>query len=182
MCGGIVAYCRMCGHDTLYAGDSNLDLEDDTRLLDVAAATDRTIVTRDVDLAARGERAILLESRDTHEQLRTLHDRGIDLTLPDEPRRCGRCNGPLERAPETGTGTETADTPSYAPNSSEVAVWVCRDCDQHFWKGSHWDRVRRTLEAVRRSEPTGGRDLEGDENSLEGTHSDRKGDENGSDQ
>ncbi|MFC7215640.1 Mut7-C RNAse domain-containing protein [Saliphagus sp. GCM10025334] len=180
MCGGIVAYCRMCGHDTVYAGDR--DLEADDRLLDVAADEGRTIVTRDVDLAARGERAILLESRDTHGQLRTLHDHGIDLTLPDEPRRCGRCNGPLERVSEAETGTETVDTPPYAPDSSEVAVWACRDCGQHFWKGSHWDRVRRTLEAVRSERSSGERDSPGDENSPTGNQSDSAGDEHGIDQ
>ncbi|WP_425499151.1 Mut7-C RNAse domain-containing protein [Natronosalvus rutilus] len=183
MCGGIVAYCRMCGHDTLYAGDR--DLEDDARLLDVAAAEDRTVVTRDVDLAGRSERAILLESRDTDEQLRTLHDRGVDLTLPDEPRRCGRCNGPIERVPET----ETTDTPPYAPDPNEVAVWACRDCGQHFWKGSHWDRVRRTLETVRSRESRDERGLEGNKNdhtgdeiSPIGDQSEPAGDENRSDQ
>lgn len=183
MCGGIVVYCRMCGHDTLYAGDR--DLEADDRLLDVATDEDRTIVTRDVNLAGRSERAILLESRDTDEQLRTLQGRGIDLSLPDEPRRCGRCNGPLERVSEAGT----TDTPSYAPDSSDVPVWACRNCGQHFWKGSHWDRVRRTLEAVRSREPAGERGLEGDENDRAGDEigpmgdqSDPADDERGSDQ
>ncbi|WP_311136466.1 Mut7-C RNAse domain-containing protein [Natronosalvus halobius] len=174
----MVTYCRMCGHDTVYAGDCDLEAGDG--LLDVAADEGRTIVTRDVDLAARSERAILLESRDTDEQLRTLHDRGLDLTLPDEPRRCGRCNGPLEHVSEAETGT--ADTPPYAPEPSEMAVWACRNCGQHFWKGSHWDSVRRRLGPVRSEKSSGERDSAGDENSPTEYQNDSAGNEYGSDQ
>jgi uncharacterized protein with PIN domain len=27
----------------------------------------------------------------------------------------------------------------------ETAVWRCRDCGQHFWKGSHWADMAGTL-------------------------------------
>ncbi|MFC4438695.1 MULTISPECIES: DUF5615 family PIN-like protein [Natrialbaceae] len=144
MCGGLVAYLRMCGHDTVYAGDR--DLEADDELLAVAREEERTIVTRDVRLAGRTEASILLESRDVEDQLAALSAAGIGLSLEDEPDFCGRCNGPLEPV------DSAASTPEYAPDAAETAVWCCRDCGQHFWRGSHWERVERTLSRLESTE------------------------------
>ncbi|ELY57350.1 Mut7-C RNAse domain-containing protein [Natronococcus jeotgali] len=141
MCGGLVAYLRMCGHDTAYAGDR--DLEADDALLASSKAEDRTLVTRDVQLATRADASILLESREVETQLAELASAGVDLSLEGDPSRCGRCNGPLEAV------DPAASTPEYAPDPDEFAVWRCRGCGQHFWRGSHWARVERTLEAVR---------------------------------
>ncbi|WIV66899.1 Mut7-C RNAse domain-containing protein [Natrialbaceae archaeon AArc-T1-2] len=150
MCGGVVSYLRMCGHDTVYTGDRALEADDAIR--DVAREEGRTIVTRDVDLATRAERSILLESRPVEGQLAELAAAGIDLELESEPTYCGACNGDLERV-------ESGSTPEYAPDLAETAVWRCRDCGQHFWKGSHWDRVRETLERVHSSAGTGETDV-----------------------
>ena len=147
MCGGIVAYCRVCGHDTVYAGDCGLEADAD--LVDAACEGDRTLVTRDVALAERverrGGRVILLESREVEPQLEALLRSGVELTPSTEPRVCGRCNGCLESVPDGD------QTPSYAPDTTEFDVWRCTDCGQHFWKGSHWERISRTLERVRSS-------------------------------
>ena len=141
MCGGIVSYLRMCGHDVWYALDR--DLEADTDIRACAASEGRTVVTRDRTLATAAARSILLEATDTHDQLRELAEAGVSLEPADQPPRCGRCNGRLERVP-----AETS-TPTYAPAADETAVYRCRDCGQHFWKGSHWERVAKTLEQVR---------------------------------
>ncbi|WP_226041957.1 Mut7-C RNAse domain-containing protein [Natrinema sp. DC36] len=143
MCGGIIPYLRMCNHDTAYAGDRGLEADD--ALLAAARDEKRTVVTRDVELAGRADESILLESRDVEAQLAALDAAGIELTLADEPRFCGRCNGPLEPV------GSTASTPAYAPDPTEFATWICRDCGQHFWRGSHWDRVAETLSRVRES-------------------------------
>lgn len=135
MCGGLASYLRMCGHDTAYALDRAV--EDDDRLLAIAHEEDRTLITRDQQLAARTDAAVLLKSTNTESQLRTLQNAGVRLTLV-EPTRCGRCNGPLEPA----TGPRPDDVPADRP------VWRCEHCGQWFWKGSHWNRVRTTLQSV----------------------------------
>ena len=141
MCGGIVSYCRMCGHDTIYAGES--ELEADEAILALARADERTIVTRDTELATRSDDAFLLTARDTEDQLGELLRAGVDLDLSAEPSRCGTCNGRLE-------GIDRHDsTPDYAPDPDELASWRCRDCGQYFWRGSHWDRVRESIDRVR---------------------------------
>lgn len=140
MCGGLVSYLRMCNHDTAYAGDRGVEADD--ALLEVARNEDRTLITRDVELASRADDAILLESRDVEVQLAELADAGLELTLADEPAVCGRCNGSLEGV----EGTES--TPEYAPDPGDIDVWRCRACGQHFWRGSHWDRVEKTLSKI----------------------------------
>ena len=141
MCGGVVSYLRMCNHDTVYAGDRGLEADD--ALLAVARAEDRTLVTRDVALANRADDSILLESRDVETQLAELAGAEVELTLADEPAFCGRCNGPLERI------DRTASTPEYAPEPCDIEIWYCQACGQHFWRGSHWERVADTLTKIK---------------------------------
>ena len=143
MCGGLVSYLRMCDHDTVYAGDRGLEADD--ALLAVARDEERTLITRDVQLAARADESpgsILLESRDVEAQLAELAAADVDLTLAAEPNYCGRCNGRLERV------DRAASTPDYAPDPATEPVRRCRSCGQHFWRGSHWDRVAETLSRI----------------------------------
>ncbi|RRJ28874.1 Mut7-C RNAse domain-containing protein [Halocatena pleomorpha] len=135
MCGGLRSYLRMCGYDTVYALDRGIEADD--RLLAVVQTEDRTLITRDRQLATRANTAILLTSTNTKEQLRTLQSAGIGLTLT-EPTRCSRCNGRLEPA----SGPRPDDVPT------DRRVWRCENCGQWFWKGSHWDHVQTTLRSV----------------------------------
>jgi len=137
MCGGLVSYLRMCGHDTAYALDR--DAESDEAVVAWARDEGRTVVTRDEDLAAAAPDVILLGTRDVRDQLAEVRAAALDLTLPEEPTRCSRCNAELE---QTGEGDPL---PEYVPDEPPSPVWRCPDCDQHYWRGSHWDDVRETL-------------------------------------
>ena len=136
MCGKLAVYLRMCGYDTAYALDR--DVEADDRVLALAETEGRTLLTRDRQLAERAG-GLLLTERRVEGQLRERGDVGLDLALDDEPAYCGTCNGPVE-----AVGPEEP-TPEYAPDAHETDVWRCRHCGQYFWKGSHWDRVEETL-------------------------------------
>jgi hypothetical protein len=137
MLGSLASYLRMCGYDTVYALDRGV--EADEAVLDLAHEEGRTVLTRDVQLAGRADRSVLLTERDPTDQLRELAAAGVALDLEGRPSRCGRCNGPVE-----AVAAEEA-TPDYAPDPSETPQWRCTACGQVFWKGSHWDRVRETL-------------------------------------
>ncbi len=141
MCGGLVSYLRLCGHDTVYAADRELEADDELRAL--AREECRTLITRDRELAGRTAESILLGSHDVETQLAALSDAGVDLTPTATPERCGRCNGSLDRVSETET------TPEYAPDPESIGVWKCRRCGQLFWRGSHVERMERTLSRVR---------------------------------
>ncbi|QCC48292.1 Mut7-C RNAse domain-containing protein [Halobellus limi] len=147
MLGKLATYLRMCGYDAAYVLDrdvaegSEADPSDDA-IAAWAERSDRTLLTRDVDLAARVDDAVLLSSRDVREQLRTLHSAGYELSLEDLPSRCGACNGDLRPV------DAEESLPSYAPDPAGTACWRCRECGQVFWKGSHWDDVAATLADV----------------------------------
>ena len=138
MCGKLATYPRFCGYDAAYALDREVEADD--AILAMAREEERTLLTRDVALAERaGDRGFLLHDRAVEDQLRELAAAGLDLTLNERPARCGVCNGPVERVPAG------ASVPEYARDPEETAVWRCRDCGQHFSKGSHWRRVEETL-------------------------------------
>lgn len=137
MVGKLATYLRMCGYDAAYALEEGVEADDDIRR--VVRESGRRLVTRDVELAQQTDDAVTIESRDIENQLRELAAAGFDLALPDEPARCSICN--------TEVVAVEADepTPEYAPDPATTTVWRCPACDQHFWRGSHWDDVAATL-------------------------------------
>jgi uncharacterized protein with PIN domain len=138
MLGKLATYLRMCGHDAAYALDRGVEADD--ALLAWAAEEDRRLVTRDRQLAARAGDALLVAAKDLDGQLRAVRAAGVDLELT-EPARCATCNGRLERL-------DDGPTPEHAPDTDEQPVWRCRDCGQHFWRGSHWDDVAERLQEL----------------------------------
>ena len=138
MLGGLVSTLRMVGYDTAYALDRGI--EDDDAILALAARERRLLLTRDRAVAARADPGCLLTETEPNAQLRELADAGLELEL-SEPSRCSRCNGVLERMTE-GSGAPDGPDPETEP------VWRCRDCGQHYWKGSHWTNLRERLESV----------------------------------
>mgnify|MGYP005844975925 CR=1 FL=1 len=138
MLGKLAVYLRVCGYDTVYAPDRNVEADD--RLAAAAEAEDRRLLTRDIELAGQVDGAILLEAREVTGQLSELRAAGVELEPDDEPSYCGRCNGRLDPV-DPGT-----DTPEYAPDPSETDCWRCLSCGQLFWRGSHDERMRKTIE------------------------------------
>ena len=162
MCGTLATYLRMCGYDAAYALDRGI--EDDDRLLSLSVGEDRTLITRDRELAARADDALCLTERDVLDQLREVAAAGYPVELAAEPARCGACNGPVARV--GADGADEPDPPDYVPDDvgrpvdDATAVgpddeptdprpaWRCRDCGRWFWKGGHWEDVAARLERV----------------------------------
>lgn len=139
MLGKLARYLRLCGYDAAYSLDRGI--ASDAALRRIARTEDRTIITRDHDVAAGCDDAILLHETEIEAQLRELQAEGIELTL-DKPAYCGRCNGPLARIPEFDA------TPADVPDVDEMPVWRCTECGQWFWRGSHWDDVKARLASL----------------------------------
>ena len=139
MVGKLATYLRMCGYDAAYALDRGVETDDE--LLAWADREERLLVTRNVELAGRTDRSLLLRSLDVADQLSELVAAGFDLSLT-EPARCANCNAELR---EVGPDDRT---PDYAPDPGERRVWMCPACGQHFWRGSHWADVERTLAKI----------------------------------
>ncbi|MYL66214.1 Mut7-C RNAse domain-containing protein [Halorubrum distributum] len=155
MCGKLATYLRLCGYDAAYALDRGVEADD--RLLSLAAAERRVLLTRDRDLAERASTtadadprpaAVLLTERDVIDQLRELDAAGLPVELADEPTRCGSCNGPVERVGAPEANAAPTDPPDYVPDDvgSDRPGWRCTECAQWFWKGGHWDDVAARLD------------------------------------
>ncbi|EMA42905.1 Mut7-C RNAse domain-containing protein [Halobiforma nitratireducens] len=132
MCGGLVSYLRMCNHDTVYAGDR--DLEADDAVLAATRAEDRTLVTRDVALANRAASdpgLILLECREVEAQLEELAAAGVPLELADEPQFCGRCNGTLEATSPASEARAGREIPNYVPTPVSAPGSAAGENDGH---------------------------------------------------
>ena len=138
MVGKLATYLRMCGYDTAYAQEEGLEADDAIR--ERAESTDRTLVTRDQDLAASTDGAILIETREIEAQLTELQSYGVHIELPTVPKRCSICNGRI-------TDVSEAEHPEHSPDAVDN-VWRCRVCEQYFWKGSHWEQVQEVVRSV----------------------------------
>ena len=142
MLGKLATYLRMCGYDAAYA--LNDEVEDDDAVLDLAASESRVLVTRDRQLASRASESVLLTEREVEDQLRELQSAGFTLSLAEEPRFCGRCNGQVD--PVDDDTDAPVSRPEYVPD--DKPLWRCRECGQYFWKGSHWDDVEAQLDEL----------------------------------
>lgn len=148
MCGGIVSYLRMCGHDTVYALDEGLESDDE--LVTAVRKDDRILITRDQALARRVHSAIYLTETSTDGQLGELIEAGVELSLAERPEYCGNCNGQLR---VVGPDERTT-TPAHTPDPTEEEVYSCEACGQYFWRGSHWEDVKDTLRQLSGTQAT----------------------------
>jgi len=135
---------RWLGYDAV--GDPR---EDDRMLVEHAGREGRLLLTRDRGIMLRrpvvsGQvRAIWIHSDDPWRQLvQVVHDTGID-PLRFACSRCVRCNVPLE---ETTLEAAAAVVPPYVA-ATEAHCTRCPNCGRYFWRGTHWKRVSRYLEA-----------------------------------
>ncbi|NUE02183.1 DUF5615 family PIN-like protein [Halorubraceae archaeon YAN] len=140
MCGKLARYLRMCGYDTVSVHDEGL--EADKEIQQFATETGRTLLTRDRSLATDEQYSVvLLTDRGVLGQLQTLREHNTVLSLPETPAVCSVCNG-------TVGPYERIERPKHAP--ADLPLWECQDCEQVFWKGSHWDNVKQRLEKLER--------------------------------
>ncbi|MHB8118149.1 MAG: Mut7-C RNAse domain-containing protein [Methanothrix sp.] len=120
--------------------------ESDAQLLKQAKKECRTIITRDKRLfqacPGAGVQCVLIRSSAISDQLLEMAEAGVPLRL--DPQRCTLCNGLLEEMEMLG-----------------MKRWQCRACKKLYWEGGHWQRMEKTLQAIRcrreeNAERTGG--------------------------
>lgn len=143
MCGGLARWLRLLGVDTSYVSGV-----DDAALLRNAEVEDRIVISSDGPLF---ERRALAEGRvrglrlpvglRLEDQIRWVAPRlGIKPGTP----RCTRCNGVLD-------AVLRSDVADRVPARSLIWLddfYVCRHCDQVFWRGTHWQRIDALVESL----------------------------------
>ncbi|NJD26886.1 MAG: twitching motility protein PilT [Chloroflexi bacterium] len=138
--GRLAAYLRALGFDTWYRIHAP-----DQELAQRAAADDRLLLTRDRGLLKRSivRQGYCVRSDRPAEQLAEVVRR---FRLVESARpfgRCLRCNGLLERI----DAALVVDRLPPRVQHEQREFRHCPDCDGLYWKGSHYERMLRLLEA-----------------------------------
>jgi uncharacterized protein with PIN domain len=139
--GRLSAYLRLAGFDALYRNDFR-----DDELAVIASLERRILLTRDQGLLKR--RTVshgywLRETKPEHQFVEIL--RRFDLTRLVQPfARCLRCNGLLDDVPSEAVVDRVP--PRITEGGQKFRV--CRRCDRVYWKGSHYERMVRFLDAT----------------------------------
>ncbi len=143
MLGSLARKLRIFGFDTAYfAEGSDLELEA------LARREGRVILTSDRRLFAhaegRGIRAILVEGKTDGARLRLVarhSGAGMSLRLGGgRASRCAVCNGELELI---GRGEAVASGIPPKVLARHRLFHECRSCSRFYWRGKHWERLRR---------------------------------------
>jgi hypothetical protein len=144
--GRLAVYLRMLGFDSLYRNDFQ-----DEELAQIAYEQERILLTRDRHLLMRNQvtRGYWLRSKKPHEQLAEIVRR-YDLSSLVAPfRRCMRCNGLLQPIEKV----KVLDRLQPLTRLYFDDFRMCIECQQIYWKGSHYERMQELIEQVVREKP-----------------------------
>jgi uncharacterized protein with PIN domain/sulfur carrier protein ThiS len=138
--GRLAKLLRMLGFDALYSNSY-----DDASLSRISRDHGRIVLTRDRELLKRSmiTHGYCLRSDQPMEQLLEVLKR-FDLSEKVQPfSRCLRCNRVLQ---EIDRQRAAASVPEYVARTYD-RYKSCPDCGRIYWQGSHWEHMRRVLEA-----------------------------------
>ncbi|MEA1889093.1 MAG: Mut7-C RNAse domain-containing protein [Pseudomonadota bacterium] len=139
--GRLAAYLRMLGFDTLYRNDY-----DDPVLARISVDEHRVLLTCDRQLLMRKQitHGYFVRSRQPQQQLLEVLSR-FDLFNNQQPfTRCMHCNGKIR--PVNKHIIEDRLSPDTKKYYNEF--FQCEMCSKIYWKGSHYQKMRRMIERV----------------------------------
>jgi len=139
--GKLSRHLRMAGFDSLWENDYG-----DEEIVALSVAQKRVILTRDKGILKRSavQRGYFVREIESEKQLREVL-RAFQLERSLEPfSRCRVCNAALREVPKESVRGRVPET-----------VWrelddftECPQCERIFWRGTHYERLSRVLEAT----------------------------------
>jgi hypothetical protein len=143
--GKLAGYLRMLGFDTLYRNDY-----DDPTLARISVEEDRILLTCDRQLLMRKHiiYGYFVRSRDPQQQLLEILTH-FDLVNKQHPfTRCINCNGKIQAVgKEVIKSKLLEETKKYYDE-----FYLCESCDKIYWKGSHYQKMKKMIEKLNISE------------------------------
>lgn len=139
--GRLATYLRMLGFDALYRNDY-----DDAEIVRISRAESRIVLTRDRGLLMRNAVTHGYWVRATRSEAQAVEVvRRFDLVRQARPfTRCLVCNDELHAVPKEEVAARLLPkTREYFQDFS-----ICDSCGRVYWNGSHYDRMRRTVERL----------------------------------
>jgi uncharacterized protein with PIN domain len=146
--GKLARFLRMLGFDTLYKNDYI-----DRDIVHIARTQNRIILTRDVEILKKKEvnRGFWIRSQNPGKQLIEVLDR-LDLYSRMKPfHRCMACNGKIEKVKKE----EVSDRLDAETKKHFEEFFRCISCKKIYWKGSHYERMKKMVEDIRTSSRSG---------------------------
>lgn len=139
--GRLAVYLRMLGFDVLYRNDFQ-----DEELAQVCYREGRILLTRDKRLLMRNlvRQGYWLRSKIPRRQLEEVVGRFGLASIAQPFKRCVRCNEPLVIVRKEDILHRLK--PLTRQYYDEFRL--CPACDQIYWKGSHYQRMRQLIEQV----------------------------------
>jgi uncharacterized protein with PIN domain len=155
MLGRLSRWLRLFGYDTLEI--SKQKNEDDV-LIELAKKEDRILISRDSLLIRKAIkykiRAYHILSSEIMEQLMEMH-REFGLSLEPEQERCTLCNSIIRKV--ESFEMEIIKTKEYVyPERLEKGTefWICDNCGQVYWQGTHWKNIMERINTLKNSVAT----------------------------
>jgi len=141
MLGKLTRWLRMLGCDVKYFNDLN-----DEELIKIAKEEERVLLTRDIQLYRRasvnGVQSYLVKCRTETERLAEVAQQfHIKLEIDVSNSRCPKCNARLEPILKD----KIKDKVPQATAGFYDDFWICPECEQIYWQGSHWQKINRKL-------------------------------------
>lgn len=146
MLGNIARKMRILGYDAEYSADMP-----DQQILEQAARSGRTIITRDAELSRRAAKLsvpIIPVTGDSEPLVMSEIIRVLDITptISGESARCPICNGDTAKI----TGMEAAGRVPDGVRERTGLFWECGGCCRVYWEGTH---IKNLREAAREWTP-----------------------------
>ena len=148
MLGGLARWLRMLGYETEY----EYSLADNT-LLQRSQSKETILLTRDEELHKRAKNrsiaSVLVVGDSEDARLALLaKELGISLDIDMSSTRCPECGATLVQISKD-------DASKVVPETSRRLYEQFRKCSNQmcaktYWEGSHWKRIRQTLENARK--------------------------------
>jgi uncharacterized protein with PIN domain len=139
--GRLAAYLRMLGFDTLYRNDYP-----DDELAQVSNVEARILLTRDVGLLKRSlvTYGYFVRNTDPRLRLREVLSRFSLMDSVELFKHCMKCNGLLHPVEKAQVLNEvSAQTAQFYD-----VFHRCADCQQVYWRGSHFGRMQTFINEV----------------------------------
>lgn len=142
MLGRLARWLRLSGYTTYYNPSAS-----DEKLLEICRGEGSLLVTRDGELAARAERegidAILVEHGSIERQLAQLLNMGFEIKKEPSEALCPLCGSVVREAEKE----ELCSLPENLKQEHEE-FYICKGCGKIYWKGSHWNNIRKRVEKI----------------------------------
>lgn len=129
--GTLSRHLRLLGFDSVYGNDF-----EDSYIIDRALAEQRLILTRDLGILKqlRVKHGYFVRSSDPSRQIEELLEL-VDLAHQCRPlSRCINCNGLLAKVDKEKIARQLP----AATRDNYQQFFQCRDCQQLYWRGSHY--------------------------------------------